>query len=258
MNTLVTCLALLCVYRGTLTDGSGENPFSAPVERAMVFSVYDSSSSTTPLWRQTVSNVKIEKDGTFDAVFGNDELDQFFLDGRAKFVGLRVGSADAEMRPRREFSTVARVSRATLAESLASGGRAGSLLASAIEAENVNASILEVSGGVTASKEAKVTVERFSLLEGHTTRLERGKGVRVFAKDFEELSVATGKVHRGDILCTAPAAGFAMIHQSGGGDSRRNLVVPAVIQYCRKGDAIRLPTETTELICVLFRKFVTE
>lgn len=257
MNTLMTCLALLCVYRGTLTDGSGENPFSAPVERSMVFSVYDTNSSTTPLWQQTVEAVTIDKDGTFDAVFGNEELDEFFLTGQAKFVGLKVGSADAEIRPRREFSTVARVSRATLAESLAEGGRAGSLFAKALEAEKVNASVLEVSGGVTASKEAKVTVSPFVLQENHKTRLERGKGVKVFAKDFEELKVTFGRQHRGDILCYAPASGFAMIHQLDDRDSR-NLVVPAVIQYCRKGDAIRLPTETEVPINVMFRKFVTE
>lgn len=257
MNTLMTCLALLCVYRGTLTDGSGENPFSAPVERSMVFSVYDSSSSTTPLWDQTIDKVTIDKDGTFDAVFGNDDLDQFFLSGKAKYVGLKVGSADSEIRPRREISSVACVSRATLAESLASGGRAGSLYASAIKAENVNASILEVSGQVNASKEAKVTVERFSLWDGHTTRLERGKGVTVLAKNFERLYVPRGITHRGDILCTAPAAGFAMIHQLGGGDYRQ-LVVPAVIQYCQKGDAIRLPTETTDYVTVDFRRFITQ
>lgn len=257
MNTLATCLALLCVYRGTLTDGSGKAPYSAPTEKRMVFSVYDGSASTTPLWRQTIENVTIDKDGTFDAVFGNSELDQYFLDGRAKYVGLQVGTADSEIRPRREFSSVACVSRATFAESLASGGRAGSLFASSIEAENVNASILEVTGRVNASREAKVTVAPFSLQQSHTTRIERGKGVSVFAKDFEELKVDLGKVHRGDVLCIAPAAGFAMIHQFGGGPNR-NLVCPAVIQFCRKGDEIRLPTETTDSVHVSFRKFVTE
>lgn len=257
MNTLLTCFAVLCVYRGTLTNGSGENPYSAPVEREMVFSVYDSSSSTTPLWDQTIDKVTIDKDGTFDAVFGNADLDQFFLSGKAKFVGLKIGSADSEIRPRRAFSSVASVTRSTLAESLASGGRTGSLLASAIEAENVNASILEVSGPVNASKEATVTVAPFALQQGDTTRLERGKGVTVLAKNFERLSVPRGKTHRGDILCYAPAAGFAMIHQLGGG-IYRNLVCPAVIQYCRKGDAICLPTETTDFVTVDFRRFITK
>lgn len=257
MNTLATCLALLCAYRGTLTDGSGTNPYSEPVERNMVFAVYDSSSSTTPLWQQTVNNVKIEANGTFDAVFGNADLDQFFLSGKAKYVGLRVGSADSEIRPRRAITSVAYVTRSTLAESLASGGRTGSLFASAIEAENVNASILEVSGAVNASSDAKVTVAPFALQQGDTTRLERGKGVTVLAKNFERLDVPRGKTHRGDILCTAPAAGFAMIHQLGGGNYR-DLVCPAVIQYCRKGDAIRLPTETTDYVTVDFRRFITK
>lgn len=257
MNTLATCLAILCVYRGTLTDGSGGNPYSAPVERKIVFSVYDSRSSTTPLWTQTIDKITIDKDGTFDAVFGDDELDQFFLSGKAKFVGIRVGTADSEIRPRREFSSVANVTRATFAESLASGGRTGSLFASAIEAENVNASILEVSGAVNASSDAKVTVAPFALQQGDTTRLERGKGVTVLAKNFERLEVPRGKTHRGDILCYAPAAGFAMIHQLGGG-SYRDLVCPAVIQYCRKGDAIRLPTETTDYVTVDFRRFITK
>lgn len=257
MNTLLTCLAVLCVYRGTLTDGSGENPYTEPVERNMVFSVYDSSSSTTPLWSSRVYGVKIDKDGTFDAVFGDDKLDQFFLSGQAKFVGLRVGSADSEIRPRRAFTSVANVTRATFAESLASGGRAGSLFASAIEAENINASVLEVSGAVNASSDAKVTVAPFALQQGDTTRLERGKGVTVLAKNFERLEVPRGITHRGDILCYAPAAGFAMIHQLGGG-SYRDLVCPAVIQYCRKGDAIRLPTETTDYVIVDFRRFITK
>lgn len=257
MNTLATVLAVLCVYRGTLTDGSGANPFSEPVERKMEFSVYESATGTTPLWRQTVEAVTIDKDGTFDTVFGNDELDQFFLTGQAKYIGLKVGDADSEIRPRRSFSSVASVSRASFAESLAEGGRVGTLFASAIKAEKVNASILEVSGKINASPDAKVKVAPFSLRDEDTTRLEHGKEVKVFAKDFEELSVASDKVHRGDILCYAPASGFAMIHQMNG-SANRNLVIPAVIQFCRKGDAIRLPTETKDSVHVSFRKFVTE
>lgn len=257
MNTILSCLAVILVYRGTVTDGTDSNPFENPVNRPMTFSVYEGIESTIPLWQQRLDAVTIDKDGTFDAVFGNDDLDPFILNGQAKYVGLKIGTADSELRPRRAISAVASVSRATFAESLASGGRAGTLLANAASADKINASILEVSGKVTGPSSAKTTVAPFALRDDDTTRLVRGKGVKVFAKEIKKLDVPRGKIHRGDILCTAPSSGFAIIHQLGGGNYR-NLVVPAVIQYCREGDAIRLPTETTDYCTVSFRPFVSK
>lgn len=259
MNTILSCLAVILVYRGTVTDGTSREPFAEPVERKMIFSVYDGIESAMPLWRQELKAVKIDKDGTFDAVFGNDELDAFILSGQAKYVGLKIGTADGELRPRRAISSVAAVSRATFAEALATGGRAGTLLADSASAEKINASILEVSGKVTGPSQETTTVAPFALRDLDVTRLVRGEGaVTVFKKgELNVLSVESGKTHRGDVLCYAPSAGFAMIHQLAGSDNR-HLVIPAVIQFCRKGDAIRLPTETKDKVRVSFRPFVSK
>ena len=84
------------------TDGT---PVAGPVR--MIFNVYDSSSSTTPLWTETQSNVMLDSSsGAFSVQLGSvTPFPSGLWSGATLYLGVTVGN-DAEMTPREQITSV--------------------------------------------------------------------------------------------------------------------------------------------------------
>lgn len=84
------------------TDGT---PVAGPVR--MIFNLYDSSSSTTPLWTETQSNVMLDSNsGAFSVQLGSVTLFPSGLwNGATRYLGVTVGN-DPEMTPREQLTSV--------------------------------------------------------------------------------------------------------------------------------------------------------
>ncbi|MBQ9727606.1 MAG: hypothetical protein IJV65_08905, partial [Kiritimatiellae bacterium] len=162
------------VYRGVLTN-FGE--WTSGLKKNMNVKVYDSASATTPLWSGDVADVPINPDGSFEAVFGNNELAYAFASNNLTHVELTVGDALSPLAPRRAFASVATVNRALVAEGAASDIKVGTLGANAIVAEKVVAGSLEASGTVRVEGSVSVEVKPFDIERGQETTIWRGAGV---------------------------------------------------------------------------------
>jgi hypothetical protein len=82
------------------TDGT---PVSGPVR--MIFNIYASSSSTTPLWTETQSNVMLES-GAFSVQLGSmTPFPGTLWNGQTVYLGVTVGN-DPEMTPREQITSV--------------------------------------------------------------------------------------------------------------------------------------------------------
>ena len=223
------------VYRGVLTN-FGE--WTSGLKKNMNVKVYDSASATTPLWSGDVANVPINPDGSFEAVFGNNELAYAFASNNLTHVELTVGAALSPLAPRRAFASVATVNRALVAEGAASDIKVGTLGANAIVAEKVVAGSLEASGTVRVEGSVSVEVKPFDIERGQETTIWRGAGVTAWG-DSARVATTNGVV-AGQVLWTADREGVAMIHCSGA--SRSTLRIPATVQFVRPGDEVRAPT----------------
>ena len=223
------------VYRGVLTN-FGE--WSSGLKKNMTVKVYDSASAATPLWSGDVANVPINPDGSFEAVFGNDELALAFASNNLTHVELTVGDSLSPLAPRRAFASIASVNRALVAEGAASDIKVGTLGANAIVAEKITAGSLEASEMVRVEGSVSVEVKPFDIKPGQETTIWRGAGVSVwgdseFIKKFDN-------VVAGQWLWTADREGVVMIHATG--KTRSTLRIPATIQFVRPGDEVRAPT----------------
>ena len=223
------------VYRGVLTN-FGE--WTSGLKKDMNVKVYDSASATTPLWSGDVADVPINPDGSFEAVFGNNELAYAFASNNLTHVELTVGDALSPLAPRRAFASVASVNRALVAEGAASDIKVGTLGANAIVAEKVVAGSLEASGTVRVEGSVSVEVKPFDIERGRETTILRGAGVSVWG-DSRRVATANGVV-AGQVLWTADREGVAMIHCSGA--NRSTMRIPATVQFVRPGDEVRAPT----------------
>ena len=223
------------VYRGVLTN-FGE--WSSGLKKNMTVKVYDSASAATPLWSGDVANVPINPDGSFEAVFGNDELALAFASNNLTHVELTVGDSLSPLAPRRAFASIASVNRALVAEGAASDIKVGTLGANAIVAEMITAGSLEASEMVRVEGSVSVEVKPFDIKPGQETTIWRGAGVSVwgdseFIKKFDN-------VVAGQWLWTSDREGVVMIHATG--KTRSTLRIPATIQFVRPGDEVRAPT----------------
>ena len=223
------------VYRGVLAH-FGE--WTSGLKKTMHVNVYDSASAAEPLWSGDAADVPINPDGSFEAVFGNDELALAFASNNVTHVELTVGDALSPLAPRRAFASVASVNRALVAEGAASDIKVGTLGANAIVAEKVTAGSLEASEMVRVEGSVSVEVKPFDIAKGSETTILRGDGVSVWG-DPEKVKTYNGVV-AGQSLWTADRDGVVMIHCSG--TSRSTLRIPATIQFVRKGDEVRAPT----------------
>lgn len=248
------------VYRGQLNRRGQDLPADNPTtyQKKMHFKVYDGEESTTPLWKADDLTVTVNADGSFVTSFGDETLAALIATGRVTHVGVAIGQwADRaiELKPRRELRPVAAVNRALTAESAAPDVRVGNLVTeNALVAADATVSRLEVSGTVTAAGAGPVEVAPLALGEGETTTLLRGGGVRVFADKTVALADVQSAVVRGQALVTAPEDGFALITSRA--DGKRDLRIPAVVQYCRKGESVRAPTTENGGVKVTFFPFV--
>ena len=223
------------VYRGVLTN-FGE--WTSGLKKNMNVKVYDSASATTPLWSGDVANVPINPDGSFEAVFGNNELAYAFASNNLTHVELTVGDALSPLAPRRAFASVATVNRALVAEGAASDIKVGTLGANAIVAEKVVAGSLEASGTVRVEGSVSVEVKPFDIERGQETTIWRGAGVTAWG-DSARVATTNGVV-AGQLLWTSDREGVAMVHATG--TSRSTLRIPATVQFVRPGDEVRAPT----------------
>ena len=233
------------VYRGVLTN-FGE--WTSGLKKTMHVKVYDSASAAEPLWSGDVADVPINPDGSFEAVFGNDELALAFASNDVTHVELTVGDALSPLAPRRAFASVASVNRALVAEGAASDIKVGTLGANAIVAEKITAGTLEASETVRVEGSVSVEVKPFDIKRGQETTIWRGAGVTAWG-DPEHVDTFNGVV-AGQKLWTADRDGVAVIHCSG--DPRSTLRIPATIQFVRPGDEVRAPTWDSGKVNVTF------
>ena len=223
------------VYRGVLKNfGTWESGLA----KNMSVKVYDSASATTPLWSGDVADVPINPDGSFEAVFGNDELALAFASNDVTHVELTVGDALSPLAPRRAFASVANVNRALVAEGAASDIKVGTLGANALIAEKITAGSLEATGTVRVEGSVSVEVKPFDIERGQETTIWRGAGVTAWG-DSARVATTNGVV-AGQRLWTADREGVAMVHATG--KTRSTLRIPATIQFVRPGDEVRAPT----------------
>ena len=223
------------VYRGVLTN-FGE--WSSGLKKTMHVKVYDSASAAEPLWSGDVADVPINPDGSFEAVFGNDELALAFASNNLTHVELTVGEALSPLAPRRAFASVASVNRALVAEGAASDIKVGTLGANAIVAEKITAGSLEASEMVRVEGSVSVEVKPFDIESRQETTIWRGAGVTAWGDS--ELIKKFDNVVAGQWLWTSDREGVVMIHATG--KSRSTLRIPATIQFVRPGDEVRAPT----------------
>ena len=210
--------------------------------------VYDSASATTALWSGDAADVPINPDGSFEAVFGNDELALAFASNNVTHVELTVGDSLSPLAPRRAFASVASVNRALVAEGAASDIKVGTLGANAIVAEKITAASLEASETVRVEGSVSVEVKPFDIDSKQETTIWRGAGVSVWGDsrhidDFDN-------VVAGQFLWRADSDGVVMIHCSG--SPRSTLRIPATIQFVRPGDEVRAPTYDNGKVSVTF------
>ena len=224
------------VYRGVLSN-FGE--WTGGLKKNMRVKVYDSASAAEPLWEGNVADVPINPDGSFEAVFGNNDLALAFASNNLTHVELTVGDALSPLAPRRALASVASVNRALVAEGAASDIKVGTLGANAIVAEKITAGSLEASGTVRVEGSVSVEVKPFDIKPGQETTIWRGEGGVSVWGDSARVATANNVV-AGQLLWTADREGVAMIHATG--NSRTALRIPATVQFVRPGDEVRAPT----------------
>ncbi len=251
------------VYRGQLnvlgTDKAATN--ATAYTKTMHFKVYDDEAAETPVWKIDDQTVTVNRDGSFTAMFGDERLAALIATGKVTHVGVAIGPSAGqaiELKPRRALRPVAAVNRALAAEAAGKNPRVGNLVTeNALEARNVTVSRLEVAGTVTAPGAEAVKVSPLVVGERETLTLLRGDGVRVFSDNRVDLGT-TKPVLRGQKVGSkaAPADGIALITSNQGGT--RKLRIPAVIQYCRKGEFARAPATEPDGVKVTFFPFAGE
>lgn len=93
---------LTLTQQGRLLNADG-TPVTSPVR--MIFNIYDSSSSTTPLWTETQSNVMLDS-GAFSVQLGSvTPFPATVWNGQTVYLGVTVGN-DPEMTPREQITSV--------------------------------------------------------------------------------------------------------------------------------------------------------
>lgn len=227
-------------YRGALVMAMDET-YPENVDkhnRDMIFRVYDTDvQGADALWESGKMSVAVNPDGSFEATFGDWTLAELITTGTVTHVGLQLGTAPAEITPRRALRPVATATRAIVAEDGTSDMKIGTLETSSVTAKSMSVSLAEISEELVVEK-GKINVEPFTLLEGESTRIMRGKGVTVFARgNPQELATKRYDVSSNAVLAKAPADGVALVHYIGSGYN----TIPGVIQFCRKDDLIRCP-----------------
>lgn len=250
-------------YRGSLVMAEDETYPSglAKINRTMTFRVYDTDvQGSDPLWESKPMDVIVNPDGSFEAKVGDLTLAELITTGTVTHVGLQLGSS-REITPRRALRPVAAVTRAIVAEGVTPNMKIGTLETSDVTAKSMSVSLAEISERLFVEA-GTIKVEPFMLLEGESTRLLRGKGMKVFAGEPKDLG-SYKNVFAQQILVTAPADGVALIHcdkMTTQGYWWRTYAynrIPGTIQFCREKDEIKAPTDASS-VKVSFWEFAKE
>lgn len=251
-------------YRGTLVETTSETYPSGvgKHDRMMTFRVYDTDvQGAKALWTSPKGRVTVNPDGSFETTFGDWALAELIATGTVTHVGLQLGSS-AEITPRRMLRPVAAATRAIVAEGVTPDVKIGTLAASKVVATSMSVSLAEISEELVVDA-GDIHIESFAVLEGESTRLMRGKGVKVFADgDPQDLGTFQDVAFK-QVLVSAPTDGVALIHcvaPRRDGEGERNYYyndIPGVIQFCKTGDEIKAPAAVNggAAVKVAFWKF---
>lgn len=244
-------------YRGRFINGmTGEEveEFDRRMSKNLTFLGYGSDAAgATPVWSGQVPNVKINPNGTFEAVFGDADLAGHIATGAVTHIGMKVGTTTTEVGAPRAFRPVVSVNHALAAEGLAPNAKVGILLTTSAAVGTMDVASAEIAGTLSVSNSADIAVRPFAVDSG-VTRIRKGKGVKVWGEP-RQLSTSSGTVRAKDTLATAPSDGVALVHCVSSGYGR-DLPIPGTIQFCRKGDSIVAPTWTSENVRVTFWPYV--
>ncbi|NOZ62497.1 MAG: hypothetical protein GXO74_12550 [Calditrichaeota bacterium] len=96
-------------YQGYLTDSAG-TPVTTTTPLEVIFTIYDSPTTTTFLWQATYDVSVVN--GRFNVVLGNPdkwgnpkEIPYTVFDGNTRYLGIKIGT-DPEMTPRKALNSV--------------------------------------------------------------------------------------------------------------------------------------------------------
>lgn len=243
-------------YRGRFINGmTGEEveEFDRRMSKNLTFLGYGSDAAgATPVWSGQVPSVKINPNGTFEAVFGDADLAGHIATGAVTHIGMKVGTLTTEVGAPRAFRPVVSVNHALAAEGLAPNAKVGTLMTTSAAVGTMDVASAEIAGTLSVSNSADIAVRPFTVDSG-VTRIRKGKGVKVWGEPVQLLgNSGSGGRYR---LATAPSDGVALIHSVDTG-SGRELQVPGVIQFCRKGDDIVAKMMRSDYVRVTFWPYV--
>jgi hypothetical protein len=211
----------LVSYQGRVTDSAGE-PIgkTAPVNRTVIFRIWDSPSSTSPANRlySEQQNVTVSG-GEFSVLVGAGTpvsgetgnpfsvMSAAIFNGQARFLGVTVDDGDGnlgndvEASPPQQIVTTPFAFRAQVAEAVATGGVAANSLAN----DAVGSAAL-ATGAVTGTKLAAAAVGTTALADGSVTSGKLASGA-VTTTALADGSVTGAKLAAGGIDATKLADG---------------------------------------------------
>lgn len=243
------------VYSGVLVHAQTGEPIPTGL-KDMKFKVYSDWGGANALWETNFTAVPVSTAGTFQVTLSDEKLGGLLVTGGVTHVGFSVGTA-SEILPRRELLPIALASRVHTADEAATDMNVGVALAGGTAAANwVQAGRLTATGTLNAVTSAGLKVRPFAVGAGEMTTLMRGEGfTRGGGAPTVKATTSGEYTPRGAALWTADGDGIAVVHCSSSGAGRGELRIPAVSQFCRKGDVVRCPTAVAGRVSVTFYPF---
>ena len=244
------------VYSGVLVKSQSGEPIEGPTTKDMRFAVYSDWGGANALWQTNFAGVAVSTAGTFQVTLSDEKLGWLLATGSVTHVGFSINKA-SEILPRRELLPIALASRVHTADEAAADMSVGVALAGGtVASEWLQAGRLTATGTLNAVTKAGLTVRPFAVGAGEMTTLMRGAGfTRGGGAPTVKATTSGAYTARGAALWTADGDGIAVIHCSSYGSGRSELRVPAVSQFCRKGDVVRCPTAVAGQVSVTFYPF---
>jgi hypothetical protein len=128
-------------YQALLLDSGGD---PAPGNYSMVFTIYDAASGGTVLWTETIPDVQVRPNGTFNVILGRGaraDITHNVLNGEPRWLGVAI-AGDSEIEPRTEMVSSAYSFRVSTVDQAEAGTIKGSLVVEQSLAKAANASII--------------------------------------------------------------------------------------------------------------------
>lgn len=167
------------VYRGRITAQSG----TVPEELEVRYALYRGENDQTAVWSQT----KVERpgaNGVFQSVLSGDGLKAAFLDAKARYLGVTLGTNGVERTPRQEVVAAPLAAYAERVAEAPSGTRFVEASAKAVRAGTLSAGSLAVTEALdlggradlsfgTVSTGAGASIKVAKPLDGHVALFGR-------------------------------------------------------------------------------------